>query len=45
MGIVRLDDSLVELVHSGAISLEDALAVAESPGDFAAKAGQPAGAR
>ncbi len=45
LGIVRLDDSLVELVQKGAISLEAALAVAESPGDFAAKAGQPPGTR
>ncbi len=39
-GIVRLDDSLVELIKQGSISLEAALVVAESPDDLLTKVGQ-----
>jgi twitching motility protein PilT len=44
-GIVRLDDSLAELVKTGRTTAEDALAVAESPAELeAALRGKPAGA-
>ncbi len=39
-GIVRLDDSLTELIIRGSISIEGALLVAESPDDLLSKIGQ-----
>ncbi|MGZ3422883.1 MAG: type IV pilus twitching motility protein PilT, partial [Polyangiales bacterium] len=39
LGILRLDDSLAELVRGGKITREDALAVAESPDTLAALLG------
>lgn len=35
-GIIRLDDSLADLVRAGKVSLEDAMAVAEAPEEFEA---------
>jgi twitching motility protein PilT len=41
-GIVRIDDSLADLVRSGRISLETALTVAEAPDDLEATLGKKA---
>lgn len=43
-GIIRLDDSLAELVRAGKTTRDAALSMAESPDELAAALGRPAGA-